>query len=512
MPGLNEIRQKTQLEGYQSHLRSHHCQQQQDTTLYEITIYDRKGQPHIIKAYGIEEICQDTERINVKAIAKLFGNVAAKDIARPQRSVDLLIGNNRAPLHPVRSQHRGNLVLYDSDFGTGKVVGGEHECIKGNDKMNAFAKVVARADIRNVRTHKPSIDFFSAEGLGVNVPPKCNNCKRIQKKCQTCNFENNQLCIRDQNDLKAIREKMVLDPIEERWVVEYAYIVDPSVLNKEGKDNRNLALKLLLKLEERLRRTDMAEKYCELIQDFIARGILRLLTKEEMDAYDGPVWYVSHHEVLKEGSTSTPLRLVVNTSLRFNGQSLNEILIKGPNSLNSLYSILLNFRSYPVALIGDVKKMYHSIKTTEKERHVRRILWRDMKGDQEPQTYGIETVTFGDRPAATIAAVALKETAEIFKHIDEDAAQKIKDDTYVDDLLTGADNVEEAVTLKNNIETILSKANFHTHRFVISGESAENLSLVGSGEEASKVLGVGYVVPRDAFAVIVRLKTFFPRK
>ena len=476
---------------------------QQDTTLYEITIYDRKNQPHIIKAYGIEEICQDTECIDVKAIAKLFG-VSVKAISRPQRHVDLLIGNNRAPLHPVRSEHRGNLVLYDSDFGTGKVVGGEHEIIKGNDKMNAFAKVVARADIRNVRTHKPSVDFFTAEGLGVNIPPKCNNCKRIQNKCQTCNFENNQLSIRDQNDLKAIRDKMVLDPIEERWEVEYPYTVDPSVLNQEGKDNRELALKLLLKLEERLRKTNMAEKYCELIQDFIKRGIIRLLTKEEMDAYNGPRWYVSHHEVLKEGSTSTPLRLVVNTSLRFNGLSLNEILIKGPNSLNSLFSVLLNFRRYPVALIGDVKKMYHSIKTTEKERHVRRILWRDMKGDREPQTYGIETVTFGDRPAATISAVALKETAEIFKHINEDAAQKIKEDTYVDDLLTGAEDVEETISLKNNIEAILSKANFKTHRFVISGDSAENMSLVGSGE-VSKVLGVGYDPQRDAFTVQVRL-------
>ena len=251
---------------------------QQDTTLYEITIYDRKNQPHIVKAYGIEEICQDTERINVTAIATLFSNVSAKDISRPQRHGDLLIGNKRAPLHPVRSEHRGNLVLHKSDFGTGMVVGGEHEIIKGNDKMNAFAKVVARADIRNVRTHKPSVDFFTAEGLGVNVPPRCNNCKRIQNKCQTCNFENNKLSIRDQNDLTAIRDKMVLDPIKERWEVEYAYLIDPSILNKDGKDNRELALKLLLKLEERLRKTNMGEKYCELVRDFIERGIIRLLT------------------------------------------------------------------------------------------------------------------------------------------------------------------------------------------------------------------------------------------
>ena len=477
---------------------------QQDTTLYEITIYDRQGQAHLIKAYGIEEICQDTERINVKAIAKLFGNMSTKDISRPQRHVDLLIGNNRAPLHPVREQHHGNLVLYSSDFGTGKVVGGEHEIIKGNDKMSAFAKIVARADIRNVRTHKPSVDFFSAEGLGVNVPPKCITCKRIQQKCQTCNFENNQLSMRDQNELTAIRDKMILDPVEERWEAEYAYSVDPCILNKDGKDNRELALKLLVRLENRLRKTNMAEKYCEQMNDFIQRGIIRPLSKEEMDEYDGPTWYVSHHEVLKEGSTSTPVRVVVNSSLRFNGLTLNEILIKGPNSLNSLFGVLLNFRRYPVGVVVDVKKMYHTIKTTVKERHLRRILWRDMKCDQEPQTYGIETVTFGDRPAATIAAVALKETAEIHKHIDENAAQKIKDDTYVDDLLSGDENHEKAGVLKDNIKLILSKGNFRTHSFITSGDTAENMSLIGSGE-LSKVLGVGWDPRRDAFTVQVRL-------
>ena len=41
--------------------------------------------------------------------------------------------------------------------------------------------------------------------------------------------------------------------------------------------------------------------------------------------------YVSHHEVFKEESASTPVRIVLNSSLRFHGLSLNAILMKGPN-------------------------------------------------------------------------------------------------------------------------------------------------------------------------------------
>ena len=478
---------------------------QQDTVLYEITLFDRNGVAHTVKAYGIEEICQDTERINVNGIAKLF-DVSPNEISRPRRKVDLLIGNNRAPLHPVRKDHRGNLVLYDSDFGTGKVVGGEHPIIKGNDKLTAFARIVARADIRNVRTQKPTVDFFTAEGFGVNIPPKCNNCKRIQKACKTCDFETNQLSIIDQNHLKIIRDKLVLDPIEERWTAEYAFKVDPSILNKDGKDNRELVRKLFLKLENHLSKIpDIAELYCGVFRDLLQRGTIRLIPKEEEEDYDGETWYVPHHEIIKVDSSSTPVRVVINTSVRFNGLSLNEIMIKGPNALNNMFTILLNFRSYPVALIGDVKKMYHSIKTTVKERHLRRIYWRDMKLDVEPCTYGIEKVMFGDRPAATIAAVALAETAEIFKHIDENASKKIKEDTYVDDILTGADSIEEVNVLKNNITTILSKGGFERKGFVTSGDNDENdVSLLGSGN-IGRVLGVGYVPGPDAFVVQTRV-------
>ena len=41
-------------------------------------------------------------------------------------------------------------------------------------------------------------------------------------------------------------------------------------------------------------------------------------------------------------------------------------------------------------------------------------------------THGIETVTFSDKPDASISAVAIQEIAELYTDIDEDAAKKIK--------------------------------------------------------------------------------------
>ena len=76
------------------------------------------------------------------------------------------------------------------------------------------------------------------------------------------------------------------------------------------------------------------------------------------------------------------------------------------------------------------------------------------------RTYGSETVNFVDKSAACIAATALKETAELFQHIDEEAARKIIEEMYVDDLSTGDTTVEKVEVLKSNIQRILAKGGF----------------------------------------------------
>ena len=367
--------------------------------------------------------------------------------------------------------------------------------------MSAFTKIVAHAKVRNVevvRTNPKNVDFFTAESLGVEVPPRCKCCK----SCKDCKFEAHQLSIVEQKELETIRKNLQLNPVSSKWVTEYPYKTDPKVL----KDNRMQATSILIRTENRLKKNKVtSEKYCEQFQDFIKRGIFKEIDDEEIKNYIGPVRYVSHHEVFKEESTSTPVRIVLNSSLRFHGLSLNDILMKGPNSLSDLFSIQLKFRTYQCALIGDIQKMYHSIQTTERERHLRRVLWRNMKTEQPIKTYGTETVTFGDKPAAAISAVAIQETAEAFKHIDKNAANKLKDEMYVDDIVTGDSNSKNVDVLKESIKEILSKGGFFVKGFVQSGDtSKENLALLGTGE-VGRVLGICWNPEHDEFAVKVRI-------
>ena len=179
--------------------------------------------------------------------------------------------------------------------------------------------------------------------------------------------------------------------------------------------------------------------------------------------------------------------------------------MKGPNSLSDLFGIQLKFRTHTIALVCDIKKMYHSIFTTELEKSIRRILWRDLDTTKKPKVYGFKRVTFGDKPAACIAAVAIKETAKIYSHIDPVAAQKIEEDIYVDDMATGAETRQEIEKLKKSISEIFKRGGFTIKGFVSSGDTAADLlALLGSGE-ISRMLGLNWHPPTDELTVTVTI-------
>ena len=114
------------------------------------------------------------------------------------------------------------------------------------------------------------------------------------------------------------------------------------------------------------------------MHDMIKRGIARKLSMEEMKRYEGPVHYLQHHEIVKPTSSSTPLRIVFNSSASFMGHALNDYWAKGPDVINNLFGILLRFRQQKVGLVGDISKMFNSIQLAEMDQHVHRFLWRDL--------------------------------------------------------------------------------------------------------------------------------------
>ena len=66
-----------------------------------------------------------------------------------------------------------------------------------------------------------------------------------------------------------------------------------------------------------------------------------------------------------------------DAAAKSNDVSLNYNLRTGPDLLNSLMSILLRFRKFPFAIVGDIESMFNQVRLTKEDREATRFLWND---------------------------------------------------------------------------------------------------------------------------------------
>ena len=74
----------------------------------------------------------------------------------------------------------------------------------------------------------------------------------------------------------------------------------------------------------------------------------------------------SHHPVVNPHKPEK-IRIVFNCAAKFNGTFLNDKLMKGPDLANSLVGVLTRFKKNKVALVADVKAMFHQINVNPRD-------------------------------------------------------------------------------------------------------------------------------------------------
>ena len=152
-------------------------------------------------------------------------------------------------------------------------------------------------------------------------------------------------------------------------------------------------------------------------------------------------YYLPHHAGIKESSATTKLRVVFDASAKTsNGYSLNNNLAVGPTIQDDIFSHLLRLRTHKYVLSADIEKMYRQVLVREEDRKYQQILW---KVGNEIKTYQLNTVTFSLAPAPYLAIRCLIQLADDEGRNHPIAAETLKKDMYVDNLLTGAETTKE---------------------------------------------------------------------
>ena len=86
---------------------------------------------------------------------------------------------------------------------------------------------------------------------------------------------------------------------------------------------------------------------------------------------------------------------------------MNDLMPKGPNSLNDMLGVMLRFRVYDKVFAFDLSKAYNTMHTSVQERHLRRFVWR-WSEDEPWKDYAIDRVHFGDIGASCHPVILLQ--------------------------------------------------------------------------------------------------------
>lgn len=224
-------------------------------------------------------------------------------------------------------------------------------------------------------------------------------------------------------------------------------------------------------------------------------------------------WFFAYHPDKKP-------RYVLDAASKVNGKSLNDYLMKGPDLLEPLPSVLMRFRRHQIGIAGDIKEMFHRVLLRKEDRSCQKVLFRGMNRNVEPTVFEMQVLIFGSASSPSTAIFAKNRNAEEFGQDSPKVVMTIKRDTYVDDFLSGAETVPEAVKLQQEVYRIHEDGGFTLTKWISSNQdvvnsipeslrakSPENVQLSEKEDNLEKTLGLFWNPKEDVFQFQLRPKS-----
>ncbi|XP_052753688.1 uncharacterized protein LOC128201267 [Galleria mellonella] len=282
-------------------------------------------------------------------------------------------------------------------------------------------------------------------------------------------------------------------------------------------DSKTLAVNRLQQMEKRfLHKPEFKNQYTNFMDEYLSHEHMEMIPENELNTNNKNIYYLPHHAVLRPSSLSTKLRVVFDGSaVPANGKSLNDELLIGPPLLQDIRYLITRWRQHKICLVADIQKMYRQILVSKKDIDLQRIVWRESLNDPI-QEYRLLTVTYGTSCAPFLAIRTLHQLAEDECGEFPREAEIVKEDFYMDDLLTGTSTEESAIFLQNRLTELLARGGFPLHKWSsnsklvlnqISNDKRDSLSTVTiKVEDTIKALGIIWNSQTDNFELTLNLE------
>ncbi|GFX85478.1 integrase catalytic domain-containing protein [Trichonephila clavipes] len=119
--------------------------------------------------------------------------------------------------------------------------------------------------------------------------------------------------------------------------------------------NYQVAEKRLFGITRKLRSGRTYEEYDGVFKEWLEEGVIEMVPDRELTSKGH---YLPHHPVFKQDSVTTTIRPVFDASCKAGrSPSLNDFLVKGPNLIEDIPSILLRFREKYIDATSDILRI-----------------------------------------------------------------------------------------------------------------------------------------------------------
>ena len=233
------------------------------------------------------------------------------------------------------------------------------------------------------------------------------------------------------------------------------------------RNHLDLCSRRLSSLLRRLREnSQLLYEYDAIIQEQVKKGIVEVV-HQPMQSVSDRTHYLPHHGVVRQDKATSKLRIVYDASARSSGPSLNDCLYTGPKFGQSIFDILLRFRSQRVALIGDIEKAFLMVSVHEQDRDSLRFLWAVDPSAEVPEliTLRFTRVVFGVSASPFLLNATITHHLKSYYDADPEFVDKFLSSIYVDDLVSGAGSDESAYEFYSKSKLRLAEAGFKLRKF-----------------------------------------------
>ena len=235
--------------------------------------------------------------------------------------------------------------------------------------------------------------------------------------------------------------------------------------------NYNEAFSRLLTTERSLKKNpEKREAYTTAINEYVENGFARELTNSELDEINvSKRYYIPHNPIFKMTSASSKVRIVFDASAKApNGWSLNDCLRKGPNLLPDIAAVLLRFRTNPIALNGDLRKMFCQTAVTSEFQPYQLYLWRNCDTMSETKVYVMQRLMFGVTSSPFLAVPCVLHHANSFNIVTKHGSivyDLLRCNMYMDDVHLGGTSVEDAIAQQRMVVEFFNSGGWSIVKF-----------------------------------------------